>query len=164
MVKKLFFSLGLTSLVVSGVMANCGCNPKGCTPGFWKTGNHIAAWENTLPSDSYTGIFGVDVTSMVGDVNGKAYDKLEGMTVDTILELGEALWLKGNDDALKQLVRTSAAALLNIRAGLNYHVSGYGHMDEAELIAAVKNAFAGNIDAGELQSALDDANNEGCPY
>lgn len=164
MVKKLFLSLGLTGLIVSGAMA-CGCGSlKGCTPGFWKTGNHIAAWEGALPSDSYAGIFGVNVTAMVGDVNGKAYDKLEGMTEDNILELGEALWLKGNDDALKQLVRTSAAALLNIRAGLHYHVSGYGHMDEAELIAAVQDAFAGNIDAGELQGVLDDANNEGCPY
>lgn len=164
MVKKLFISLGLTSLIVSGAIA-CGCGSlSGCTPGFWKTGNHISAWDCTLPTDSYAAIFGVDVSAMVDDVNKKAYDKLEGMTQDNILEIGEALWLKGNDDALKQLVRTSAAALLNIRAGLHYHVSGYGHMDEAELIAAVQNAFAGNIDPGELQSALDDANNEGCPF
>ena len=166
MVKKLFLSLGLTSLIVSGAMAtSCTCPKEGCTPGFWKTGNHLAAWEATLPTDSYTEIFGVDVTKLVGDVNKKAYDKLDGMTKDDILELGEALWLKGNNDKLKQLVRTSAAALLNIRSGIKYRVVGYGRMnDEDKLIELVQKAFAGDIDAGELQSVLDDANNEGCPF
>ncbi len=163
MVKKLFLSLGLTSLVVSGLMA---CEPGGCTPGFWK--NHAEAW-TINPLRSYAVVFGVDATvvnEMVGDVNEKADNG------DDILQLLEAVWMKGNDDKLKQLVRASVAALVNINtglvyknAGLVYKVEGYdGRMDEATLKEEVQKAFAGTIDAGELQRVLDNSNNEGCPF
>ncbi len=162
MIKKLFLSLGLTSLLVSGLMA---CEAEGCTPGFWK--NHAAAWEVYTPGQSYSGLFGVDADAMESDVNGKkAYDKLDFTDVTGDLQLGEALWLKGNDDKLKQLVRTSAAALLNIGAELDLVVPGYSPkpMTDTALKALVRDAFAGTIDAGALQSALDYANNEGCPF
>ena len=164
MVKKILLSLGLTSLLVSGLMA---CEAEGCTPGFWK--NHAAAWEVYTPGQSYSDLFGVDADAMESDVNvAKAYNKLGFTDVAGDLQLGEALWLKGNDDKLKQLVRTSAAALLNISAGLDLVVPGYSPkpMTETALKVLVQHAFAGTggIDAGALQSALDYANNEGCPF
>ena len=174
MFKKTFVTLGLMSLVASGLVA-CDCS-KGCTPGFWKTGNHVQGFQ----TESYVDVFelegaaAVKVNAMVNAVNvKKAYDKLpvpESLKNDNVLQLGEALWLQGNKDKYLQLVRTSAAALLNIR-----HFNKYAYLDkpspyepywgswmqEHELLNLVEAAFLGKIDAGQLQRDLDSYNNDG---
>jgi len=148
MVKKLFLSLGLASLVVSGAFA---CTPGGCTPGFWKQSHHLDYWETNSPDNLYGGTFGV---ALAPDV--------------TLLE---ALWLKGNKDGLTQLVRASTASLLNLNAGLNlivvingstYKMKGIEDVDI--LKGLVQEAFAGAIDVEELKDELDKANNERCPF
>ncbi len=174
MVKKLFLSLGLSSLLVSGLMA---CHPHGCTPGFWKTGNHSDKWIRSPydPYDQYVDVFELDdedgpldaaalkVTAMMSDVNVKAYKKLIGMSEGAPLELGEALWLKGNDDQFKQLVRSSVAALLNIYAFQGQYVQ-YGDewLMPSVLKELVQGALTGTgpLNAEQLHKMLDDANNQ----
>ncbi len=172
MVRKLFLSLGLASLVVSGAFA---CIPGGCTPGFWKQKQHFEQWKVNRPGNSYAAVFQVDSSSvdpMVSDVNGKAYDNFKEIVEDKRLELGEALWLKGKGNKLNQLVRASTASYLNLRAGLGLTVDIGGIPIELAggtgmsiLRNLVQAAFLGSplVDVEELKDALDEANNAGCP-
>jgi len=124
-----------------------------CSSGFWKNDdskNDAENWpEDTTPEDSYEEIFGVDTTLRTkgGDDNNPS--------------LRDALNAKGGKE--NALAREAAAALLNIRSGFDYPIT------EADLVAAMQNAFngIGDDDAEQeaLRAQLFDANHtESCPF
>lgn len=63
---------------ISGMASGNLSAPKvtctGCTPGYWKTCQHLDSWVGFTPSDTFNQVFGV---SDYVDCNGKAYTLLD---------------------------------------------------------------------------------------
>ncbi|PVV85115.1 hypothetical protein [Dehalogenimonas alkenigignens] len=113
---------------------------QGLSPGFWKT--HPDAWTGTGYStgDPLGGIFDLGDFGNLGDST-----LLEALNFGGSGEYGWA----------KTLLRQAVAALLNAA----YFGVDYG-MSEQNIIDEVNSALASG-DSGDLQSDLDDANNQG---
>ena len=111
---------------------------QGCTPGYWRQEHHFDSWVPTgyAPGDDFEAVFGVDAS----------FDP------HTLLD---AVWLGGGGEFA--LARHAVAALLNAASpDVNFFYT------EAEVIAGVQNAYATG-DFEPFKSALDFANNAGCP-
>jgi len=111
---------------------------EGCTPGYWRQEQHFDSWVPTgyAPGDDFETVFGVDAS----------FDP------DSLLD---AVWLGGGGEFA--LARHAVAALLNAsHPDINYQYS------VGEILAGVLNAYATG-DFEPFKSALDYANNAGCP-
>ena len=118
------------------------CQPplrvQGCTPGYWRQDHHFDSWVATgyAPGDDFEAVFGVDAS----------FDP------HTMLD---AVWLGGGGEFA--LARHAVAALLNASSpDVDYFYSA------ADVIAGVQAAYASG-DFEPFKSALDFANNAGCP-
>jgi hypothetical protein len=107
-VVALLLALSLVAIAPAQASGDCGgcpeCPPppppcgEGCTPGYWKQEHHYDSWMIHAPSDSFSGVFGVDL--------GYA-------------TLGLALRAKGGGDG--KLARHGTAALLSAaQSGVDY--------------------------------------------
>ncbi|MDT8304825.1 MAG: hypothetical protein RRC07_02720 [Anaerolineae bacterium] len=109
---------------------------QGCTPGYWRQEHHFDSWAGYSPADDFNSVFGVSAT----------FDP------HTLLD---AVWLGGGGE--NALARHAVAALLNAaNPDVNYFYS------EAQIISGVQNAYATG-DFEPFKTALDFANNAGCP-
>ncbi|KTB48430.1 hypothetical protein DEALK_12760 [Dehalogenimonas alkenigignens] len=111
---------------------------QGLSPGFWKT--HPDAWTGYSTGDALGGIFDLGDFGNLGDST-----LLEALNFGGSGEYGRA----------KTLLRQAVAALLNAA----YFGEDYG-MSEQDIIDEVNSALVSG-DTGDLQSDLDDANNQG---
>jgi cysteine-rich repeat protein len=120
-----------------------GCSPvcteeqggEGCTPGYWRQGQHLGNWVVYSPTDSYDAVFGVDAP---GDLN-----------------LLEAVHQGGGDE--NALSRHSVAALLNsTNSDVSYLFS------TAEVIQIVRDAYASGDFEG-AKNLLSGQNEQFCP-
>ncbi|MEL7561747.1 hypothetical protein [Dehalogenimonas sp. 4OHTPN] len=111
---------------------------QGLSPGFWKT--HPAAWTGYSTGDTLGGIFDLDNFGSLGDST-----LLEALNFGGSGEYGWA----------KTLLRQAVAALLNAA----YFGDDFG-MSAGDIISEVNSALASG-NTGDLQSDLDDANNQG---
>jgi hypothetical protein len=111
---------------------------QGCTPGYWRQDHHFDSWVATgyAPSDDFNTVFGVSAT-----FNPRT------------LEVAVALAGGGE----RALARHAVAALLDAaHPNINYAYTA------AEVISGVQNAYSTG-DFETFKSALDFANNAGCP-
>jgi len=105
---------------------------QGCTPGFWRQGQHIQYWTGFDPSDLYADIFGVD-------------------RAGTLLQNVAA-----NGGGANALARHSVAALLNAASTeVDYDLT------VAEIIAGVQAAYASG-DFESFKNVLEGFNEQGC--
>jgi hypothetical protein len=111
---------------------------QGCTPGYWRQEHHFDSWVPTgyAPADDFNSVFGVTAT----------------FNPHTLLD---AVWLGGGGE--NALARHAVAALLNAaHPDINYYYS------VSQILAGVQAAYASG-DFEPFKSALDFANNAGCP-
>jgi hypothetical protein len=124
---------------------------EGCTPGFWKNNAQkwgASAWCDLFdPSDSFEGVFGVDVT-----LRGKGKNTIAS---PTLLEA-----LNANGGGINALARHATAALLNACSDcVQYDIAS-----PAAVIAAVQAAIAAGDEAIQaLHEELAYYNEAGCP-
>lgn len=122
---------------------------EGCTPGYWRQGQHFDSWVGYLPGDFFVDVFGRSITVKgrpMGVKGGKPID----ITNPTLLQA-----LKANGGGINALARHAVAALLNA-AAVNFMYS------EGEVITMVQGA----IDSGDIESIkneLAEQNELGCP-
>jgi hypothetical protein len=100
--KTLKLSLIVLLITAAASTVYADDEPEGLTPGYWK--NHLAAWTDYSPDDSFSGVFGISSV------------KEEGLTLE------DALSLKGG--GINALSRHAVAALLNASdPDINYPAS-----------------------------------------
>jgi len=94
------FCLSLALTLASTCLAQ---DQEGCSPGYWKQEQHFKFWEGALPTDTFAGVFGRDITIRLKKKDG-------GGTIDnpTLLEA-----LNAPGGGLNALARQTVAAFLN---------------------------------------------------
>jgi len=138
-------SLAVAMFAITGMtgafsnQAFAGLDGFACSSGFWKNDDSKNDAENwpvgTTPTDSYEAAMG-DIDTELRTKGGD----------DDNPSLRDALNAKGGKE--NALAREGAAALLNIRSGLDYPIT------EGELVAAMQDAFNGIGDDAVEQEAL----------
>lgn len=152
------------------VVFTIGCEQEGaegCTPGYWRQypvsrdqvmHNWPAAYS---PTDKYDVVFGLATDTTDGycsDVN----KKVGIISCPADLSLGEAIWMRGNDESVQALLRHSVAALLNAAADVHFP---YSEGEVKDMVQCAFNESCPDWTTGDLAGVLKTANEgeEGCP-
>ena len=128
----------------TSVTVNLQVISEGCTPGYWK--NHASSWTATGYS--------------TGQTVGSVFTGTGSLSSDSLIEALSYKGGSGVQGAMRILLRTATAAVLNAAApGVDYSWT------TAQVITAVNTALASNDRSTmlALASQLDGFNNLGCP-
>jgi len=150
MKKRIVFALSV--VLAFGISTALLGYHDGCTPGFWK--NHLEAWGPTTysPYQPLGSVFAFPTN-------------LSDLAGHSLLQALKYPGGSGDTGAVRILLRTAVAALLNIaHYDVHYYGWNFGFKEVSDLVAAVNTALTGGRDAMlDLAQMLDTYNNMYCP-